>query len=118
MDEFTAHVRHVQSSDGVDVRHMVSGFNWEGVQEGGRVVDVGGSTGSAAIALARKFPHLSFIVQDLPANAETYVGWVKTFGKSTYVRVPMWKIVIDGIPVRHVEMSEEFKQELAAENTN
>jgi 6-hydroxytryprostatin B O-methyltransferase len=32
---------------------------------------VGGSTGSAAIALAQAFPHLSFIVQDLPANAES-----------------------------------------------
>jgi hypothetical protein len=45
-------------------------------------------------------------------------SWVKTFGKSAYVRVPTWGIVIDGIPVRHVEMSEQFKQELAAENTN
>lgn len=40
IDEFTAHMRHVQSSDGVDVRDLVTGFNWEGVQEGGRVVDV------------------------------------------------------------------------------
>lgn len=32
-------------------------------------VQVGGSTGTAAIALATAFPHLTFIVQDLPANA-------------------------------------------------
>ncbi len=32
---------------------------------------VGGSTGSSAIALAEAFPHLTFIVQDLPANAES-----------------------------------------------
>ena len=45
-------------------------------------------------------------------------SWVTAFGKSAYVRVPTWGIVIDGIPVRHVERSEEFKQVLAAENTN
>jgi 6-hydroxytryprostatin B O-methyltransferase len=34
-------------------------------------VQVGGSTGSSAIALARAYPNLTFIVQDLPANAES-----------------------------------------------
>lgn len=32
---------------------------------------MGGSTGGAAIALAKAFPHLTFSVQDLPANAES-----------------------------------------------
>ena len=32
---------------------------------------MGGSTGSAAVALAKVFPHLTFTVQDLPANAES-----------------------------------------------
>lgn len=32
---------------------------------------MGGSTGSAAIALATEFSHLTFTVQDLPANAES-----------------------------------------------
>lgn len=32
---------------------------------------MGGSTGSAAIALAKAFPNLTFIVQDLPANADS-----------------------------------------------
>ena len=31
---------------------------------------MGGSTGSAAIALLKAFPHLTFVVQDLPANTE------------------------------------------------
>ncbi|KAE8552479.1 hypothetical protein EYB25_003857 [Talaromyces marneffei] len=43
-------------------------------------------------------------------------NWVHTFGKSAYVRVPTWGIVIDGMPVRLVDMSEEFKQQLVAEN--
>jgi len=33
-------------------------------------IQVGGSTGTSAIALAEAYPHLSFIVQDLHANAE------------------------------------------------
>ena len=32
---------------------------------------MGGSTGSAAIALAKVFSHLKFTVQDLPANADS-----------------------------------------------
>jgi hypothetical protein len=42
-------------------------------------------------------------------------GWVHTFGKSAWVRVPTWGIVI---PTRHVDRSEQFKQELIAENPN
>lgn len=34
-------------------------------------LQVGGSTGGAATALAKAFPHLSFVVQDLPANADS-----------------------------------------------
>lgn len=32
---------------------------------------MGGSTGTSAIELAKAFPHLSFVVQDLDANAES-----------------------------------------------
>lgn len=71
VSEFAAYMRHVRSSDAMDLKHLISGYAWLNVKEGGVVIDVGGSTGSAAIALAQTFPHLSFIVQDLPANAES-----------------------------------------------
>lgn len=32
---------------------------------------MGGSTGGAAIALAKAFPHLTFVVQDLPVNTDS-----------------------------------------------
>lgn len=32
---------------------------------------MGGSTGGAAIELAKQFPHLNFVVQDLPVNADS-----------------------------------------------
>lgn len=43
-------------------------------------------------------------------------SWVHAFGKSAHVRVPTWGIIIDGMPARHVEKSEDFKEALIAEN--
>ncbi|KAE8552477.1 hypothetical protein EYB25_003855 [Talaromyces marneffei] len=43
-------------------------------------------------------------------------NWVHVFGKSAYVRVPTWGIVIDGMPVQLVDINKEFKQQLVAEN--
>ncbi|PCG88763.1 Hypothetical protein PENO1_108460 [Penicillium occitanis (nom. inval.)] len=37
-------------------------------------------------------------------------------GESAYIRVPTWGIVVDGMPARNVDMSEEFKRELIACN--
>ncbi|KAI0123645.1 sterigmatocystin 8-O-methyltransferase [Xylariales sp. AK1849] len=66
--EFAGYMRNVTTSEGVDVKHLVNGYPWEDLGSG-PVVDVGGSTGNAAIALARSFPDLTIIVQDLPDNA-------------------------------------------------
>ncbi|KAG9200679.1 hypothetical protein G6514_006698 [Epicoccum nigrum] len=71
MQEFAAYMRHVRSSDGLNLDHLIAGFSWRNLREGGLVVDVGGSTGGTAIALARAFVHLSFTVMDFPANAES-----------------------------------------------
>ncbi|GAB1312819.1 S-adenosyl-L-methionine-dependent methyltransferase [Madurella fahalii] len=71
MREFAAYMKNVRSSDAMHLKHLLSGFRWREIPDRGTVVDVGGSTGSAAIALAEAFPHLTFIVQDLPANAES-----------------------------------------------
>ncbi|KAF7546524.1 hypothetical protein G7Z17_g8369 [Cylindrodendrum hubeiense] len=66
--EFAGYMRNVTTSVGVDLKHLVNGYPWAELRSG-LVVDVGGSTGNAAIALARSFPDLNFIVQDLPDNA-------------------------------------------------
>ncbi|GAB7350134.1 hypothetical protein MBLNU459_g0806t2 [Dothideomycetes sp. NU459] len=70
MAEFAKYMQNVRSSDSVDLQHLVSGFAWQSVRTDGIVVDVGGSTGGAAIALAQAYDQLVFIVQDLPTNAE------------------------------------------------
>ncbi|KAK3319880.1 S-adenosyl-L-methionine-dependent methyltransferase [Cercophora scortea] len=47
------------------VSHVTDNYPW-GDLGSGLVVDVGGSTGFVSHALARKFPHLHLLVQDLP----------------------------------------------------
>ncbi|KAH6880098.1 sterigmatocystin 8-O-methyltransferase [Thelonectria olida] len=66
--EFAGYMRNVTTSGAVDLKHLVNGYPWADLGSG-LVVDVGGSTGNAAIALARSFPDLKFVVQDLPDNA-------------------------------------------------
>ncbi|KAK3944724.1 6-hydroxytryprostatin B O-methyltransferase [Diplogelasinospora grovesii] len=71
MQEFAGYMRNVTTSDGLDIKHLVNGYPWETLSgSGGLVVDVGGSTGNAAIALSRAYPDLRFVVQDLPENAD------------------------------------------------
>jgi 6-hydroxytryprostatin B O-methyltransferase len=46
------------------VQHLVNGYNWASLGHG-KVVDVGGSLGHASLAIAEKYPDLTFVVQDL-----------------------------------------------------
>ncbi|KAL7897364.1 S-adenosyl-L-methionine-dependent methyltransferase [Trichoderma sp. SZMC 28014] len=50
--------------EGYDVSHTVSGYPWAKLGKA-TVVDMGGNEGFVAIALAKAFPSLSFVVQDL-----------------------------------------------------
>ncbi|KAK7737387.1 hypothetical protein SLS53_006692 [Cytospora paraplurivora] len=47
-----------------DLKYVTNFYPWE-QHNGGTIVDVGGSQGFVCIALARKFPSISFVVQDL-----------------------------------------------------
>lgn len=42
-------------------------FEWGDLPSGSTVVDIGGSKGHVSVHLAGRFPHLKFVVQDLPA---------------------------------------------------
>jgi 6-hydroxytryprostatin B O-methyltransferase len=61
-----AHMNSVGAAEESHVRHVLSGYSWGALPTGGKVVDVGGSTGHCCVALARAFPGLNFEVQDLP----------------------------------------------------
>ncbi|KAL4962937.1 S-adenosyl-L-methionine-dependent methyltransferase [Aspergillus stella-maris] len=69
-EEFARLMKSVRSSEALSLRYLVAGVDLGFVMDGGRVVDVGGSTGSAAIALAKAHPTVNFTVQDLPSNIE------------------------------------------------
>ncbi|ESZ99285.1 hypothetical protein SBOR_0326 [Sclerotinia borealis F-4128] len=62
---FAAYMRSLSDSQGVALRHILTGFNWSSFEKA-NVVDVGGSTGQASSLLATHFPKFSFLVQDLP----------------------------------------------------
>ncbi|GAM33863.1 hypothetical protein TCE0_013f01071 [Talaromyces pinophilus] len=70
MQDFAQYMRNVRSSEAVDIKHLLNGYEWETLPIGASVIDMGGSTGTSAIALANAYPHLTFTVQDLPENAE------------------------------------------------
>ncbi|KAK8016791.1 O-methyltransferase [Apiospora rasikravindrae] len=57
--------------DGVSLRHLVNGYDWASLPQGSLVVDLGGGHGDAVVAVASKFPHLKFMVQDLPQTIAT-----------------------------------------------
>ncbi|OOF90715.1 hypothetical protein ASPCADRAFT_211898 [Aspergillus carbonarius ITEM 5010] len=56
------------STEGYGVHHLVDGYPWEEIQ--GTVVDVGGSTGHASIAISHKAPAAQFVVQDVEGVVE------------------------------------------------
>ena len=76
---FSGYMRVVTSSDGARLKHLVTGFDWGSLPDGATVVDVGGSSGHASLAIAEHFPRLSFVVQDLP---ETITNANKSFNAS------------------------------------
>ncbi|KXH68539.1 hypothetical protein CSAL01_02196 [Colletotrichum salicis] len=65
--QFSGYMKSVTDGQGMDLAHLVNGFDWTSLPEGSLVVDIGGSTGHASYAVAAAYPHLSFEVQDLSA---------------------------------------------------
>lgn len=45
-------------------------FNWESLRENSLIVDVGGGIGVTSMPLARKYPNLNIIIQDLAPVVE------------------------------------------------
>jgi SAM-dependent methyltransferase len=52
------------TGEGYSLRHLTEGYQWDSFPSG-TVVDLGGSHGDAAFALARKYSGLQLIVQEL-----------------------------------------------------
>lgn len=54
-----------QSSPGFEPSHLIDAFDFESIGNG-TVVDIGGSHGAVSIEIAKTYPYLHCIVQDLP----------------------------------------------------
>ncbi|KNG91390.1 putative O-methyltransferase [Aspergillus nomiae NRRL 13137] len=63
--QFAGFMRSMSRSQGTDAEKLAQGWDWAALGHAS-VVDVGGSTGHTSVALARKFPDLTFVVEDLP----------------------------------------------------
>jgi len=63
--KFASYMKSVTSGEGTKIDHLVNGFDWASLRDA-TIVDVGGSNCHASIALAKAFPQLHIVVQDLP----------------------------------------------------
>ena len=53
------------TGEGIELSYIVDNGPWASLPPNGLVVDVGGSHGNCMVAIAKKYPSLRFIVQDL-----------------------------------------------------
>ncbi|KAK3349706.1 O-methyltransferase-domain-containing protein [Lasiosphaeria hispida] len=68
MDRFSAAMNtYMKNMHGPSNAHFTNGFDWAALGTG-VVVDIGGGNGHNAVGIAKSFPQLEFIVQDLPKN--------------------------------------------------
>ncbi|THY13931.1 hypothetical protein D6D00_09989 [Aureobasidium pullulans] len=63
--QFAGYMQAVTTSEGTDLVHLINGFDWGSLGKA-RIVDIGGSSGHASAALAKRYPQLHLTVQDLP----------------------------------------------------
>ncbi|KAJ7354145.1 O-methyltransferase, partial [Mycena albidolilacea] len=57
-----------------------AGFDWNQLPAGGRIVDVGGGIGHVSLTIAKKYPHLRIVNQDLGQAIElSKAHWAETF---------------------------------------
>ena len=68
---FGAGMRFFTKGEDWDLKHLVAGYDWAGLDRPGAVVvDVGGGQGGVAQVLAGVTRELKVVVQDLPGTAE------------------------------------------------
>ena len=60
------------SGEGYEHDHIVRNGPWPSIPADGVVVDIGGSHGDVMIAIAKAFPSLKFVVQDLPSTIDAH----------------------------------------------
>ncbi|KAH6664209.1 sterigmatocystin 8-O-methyltransferase precursor [Halenospora varia] len=69
MSRFKDAMNFLQTFPGLENSYVLKGFDWASLGKA-TIVDVGGSHGLVSIDIAKNFPELRFIVQDLPKVIE------------------------------------------------
>lgn len=69
MSRFKDAMSFLQTFPGLETKYAVKAFDW-GSLKNGLVVDIGGSHGLVSQDIAKAFPSLRFVVQDLPKVVE------------------------------------------------
>ena len=69
--EFSRYMQSQGRSEGARLEHLLTGYEWGQLGGQAHIVDIGGSTGFTAVALANAHPGFTFTVQDLPAAIES-----------------------------------------------
>ncbi|KAG6833022.1 hypothetical protein H0H87_012280 [Tephrocybe sp. NHM501043] len=65
---FNLAMRGIQTLQPVDA--IIKAYDWDKLPESSTVVDVGGGVGSESIIIARNYPQLEIVIQDLPPVIE------------------------------------------------
>lgn len=63
-ERFANAMVYFNSNANLSPHHLCDAFDWDPASH---IVDVGGSTGSTAVALAARLPHATIVIQDQPA---------------------------------------------------
>lgn len=60
-------MKSLTGGEGYEVSYLLDNYDWASIDEnGGTVVDVGGSHGFVCVDLAKRWKRMKFVVQDLP----------------------------------------------------
>jgi len=64
---FSGAMKSLMTGEGYELSYLINNYDWATLNsQSAKIVDLGGSHGDVSIALARHYPNLTFIVQDLP----------------------------------------------------
>jgi hypothetical protein len=69
---FSGAMKSLLGEEGYELHYLIDGYDWASLDaRGATIVDVGGSRGYVSIELAKRFPNLKFVVQDLQGTIES-----------------------------------------------